>query len=91
MGREVFYLLCDQTMALTSYKESFLCLPFLFVVEHEYYGTSAYFGIYLKVCKNGKRYYLEGNLLLSLTSFNRAKPVIILQKDNSMVAFPFLF
>ena len=59
-------------------------VPFVnLIVEHESYGTSAYFSIYLHVCRDGKQYYLPGNLLLSMRYFNRAKPVVILKREGS--------
>ena len=83
LGKEVYELLCNQTMCLTSYRESKTTFHLLQLVEHETYSTSAYFGIFLYVSYNGEQISIPGYLLLSMKYFNRAKPVLILPKSES--------
>ena len=39
------------------------------------------------MCRDGKQFYLPGNMLLSMKYFNRAKPVVILKREGKLFSF----
>ncbi|KAK8820455.1 hypothetical protein WA577_006517 [Blastocystis sp. JDR] len=75
LGKQIFNLLCSRTLILGAYRE----------IDHPQLRRSAYFSTYLCLFKDGKQYFLHGLLVLSMTYFNRARPIITLDKKGKIL------